>query len=57
MRLGSEEQRRKILAKRGSLRGREKKIVEDWTGKERKMRWKLEEGKRRKESMDWIREN
>lgn len=57
MRLGSEEQRREILAKRGSLRGREKKIVEDWTGKERKMRWKLEGGKRRKESMDWIRKD
>lgn len=57
VRLGSEEQRREISTKRGSLRGREEKIVEDWTWKERKMRWKLEEIARKEEREEkrvWI---
>jgi len=37
------EKRREILEKKKKLRGRKKRIMEDWTWKDRKMRWKLEE--------------
>lgn len=31
------------MEKKSKLRGKKEKIMEDWTWKERKMRWKLEE--------------
>lgn len=43
VRLGSEEQRKEVLRGRKKLRGRRERIMEDWTWKERRMRWKLEE--------------
>jgi len=43
MKLKDERQRKEILEKRRNLRGRRERIVEDWTWKERRMRWKLEE--------------
>lgn len=64
MRLGNEAQKRKIMERKFKLRGRKEKILEDWTWKERKMRWKLEEIARKEmwkgrkvwlEGMGWIR--
>lgn len=54
VRLSSEEQKSGIWANKDKLRGRRERILEDWTWKERRMRWKLEEiarveeGQRRK---------
>lgn len=38
-----EEQRREVLERKKNLKGRQKRIVEDLTWKERKMRWRLED--------------
>lgn len=46
-RLGSEEQKREIMEKKKKLKGRKERIIEDWTWKERKIWWKLEEVARR----------
>lgn len=46
---GGEEQKREVIRKRGNLRGRREKIWEDWTWRERRMRWRLEEIARREE--------
>lgn len=35
------------MRKKSNLKGRRERIVEDWTWKERRMRWKLEEIARR----------
>lgn len=43
VRLGNEAQKRKVMEKKSKLRGRKERILEDWTWKERKMRWRLEE--------------
>jgi len=43
IRVGSEEKRKEILSKKKNLKGRRERITEDWTWKEKKMRWKLEE--------------
>lgn len=48
VRLGNEVQKRKVMETKKKLRGKkerilEERILEDWTWKERKMRWKLEE--------------
>jgi len=43
VRLESEEQKREVMRKKSKLRERKEKIMEDWTWKERRMRWKLEE--------------
>jgi len=37
------EKRREILERKKKLRGRKERIMEDWTWKERRMRWRLEE--------------
>jgi hypothetical protein len=49
VRVESEEQKKEVLEKRRKLRGEREKILKDWTWKERKMRWKLEEIARKKE--------
>lgn len=43
VKLGSEEQKREVMRNKRKLKGRREKIMEDWTWKERRMRWKLEE--------------
>jgi len=43
------EKRREILKKKKKLRGRKERIMEDWTWKERRMRWRLEEIAREEE--------
>lgn len=43
MRLKNEEQRREVLERKKNLKGRKERIVEDLTGKERKMRCRLED--------------
>lgn len=47
--LVSEEQRGEIMKRKRELKGRKERIMEDWTWKERKMRWRLEEIARREE--------
>lgn len=43
VRFQNEEQKRVVMIKKSGLKGRKERIVDDWTWKERKMRWKLEE--------------
>lgn len=43
VRLKDEEQKKEIWDKKKMLRGRKERIMEDWTWKERRMRWRLEE--------------
>jgi len=43
VRLGDEEQKKKVMEKKNRLKGRKERILEDWTWKERRMRWKLKE--------------
>jgi hypothetical protein len=43
IKLKSEEQKREVLDRRRNLRGERERVLEDWTCRERKMRWKLEE--------------
>lgn len=40
VRLENEEQKREVMNRKRELKGREERILEDWTWKERKMRWK-----------------
>lgn len=42
VRLEDEGQRKEVWNNKKKLRGREERILEDWTWKERKMRWSLE---------------
>ncbi|EZA50333.1 hypothetical protein X777_11277 [Ooceraea biroi] len=55
VKLDNEEQKREIMSKKSNLRGREERVMDDWTWKERRMRWRLEEiargGKQGEESM------
>lgn len=44
-----EEQKNEIMRKKSMLKGEKERISEDWTWKERKMRWRLEEIARKKE--------
>lgn len=48
IKLGCEEQRKEIWEKKNRLKGRKERILEDWSWKERRMRW-LEEIARKKE--------
>ena len=41
VRLENEEQRKEVWNRKKNLRGREERILADWTWKERKMRWRL----------------
>lgn len=43
VKLEDQEQKREIMRKKGMLKGRKERILDDWTWKERKMRWSLEE--------------
>jgi len=43
VRLKNEEQRNEVIKMKRNLKGKRERIVEDWTWKERKMRWRLEE--------------
>jgi len=43
------ERRKEILEKRRNLRGRRERIMEDWTWRERRMRWRLVELAREEE--------
>jgi len=43
VRLKNEEQRNEVMRMKKTLKGKRERIMEDWTWKERKMRWKLEE--------------
>jgi len=43
VKLGSEEQKREVMGRKSKLKGREERISEDLSWKERKMKWKLEE--------------
>lgn len=57
VKLGNKEQKREVMGSKNKLKGRKEKIIEDWTWKERKMRWKLEEIARyeeRKRNKVWI---
>lgn len=49
VRLAKEEQKWEIIRKKSMLRGRKERIGEDWTWKERKIKWKLEEIARKEE--------
>lgn len=49
VKLGNEGQKREVLEKKRSLRGRRERIMEDRTWKERKMKWKIEEIARKEE--------
>lgn len=49
VKLKGDEQKREIMRKKRELTGRREKVMEDWTWKEKKMRWKLEEIARKKE--------
>jgi len=49
VRLKSEVQRGEIMKRKRELKGRKERIMEDWTWKERKIRWRLEEIARREE--------
>lgn len=49
VRLENEEQRRKVMERKKTLRGRKERIMEDLTWKERKMRWRLEQIARKEE--------
>lgn len=49
VRVDREEERREILEKKRKLKGRREKMMDDWTWKERRMRWKLEEIARKEE--------
>ncbi|XP_067207866.1 golgin subfamily A member 6-like protein 22 [Linepithema humile] len=57
IRIENEEKRREIWEKKKTLTGRKERIVEDWTWKERRMRWKLEKRAReegRKGKNVWV---
>ncbi|KMQ88741.1 hypothetical protein RF55_11715 [Lasius niger] len=43
VRMENEKQKRDIMGKKRNLKGGKKRIMEDWTWNERKMRWKLGE--------------
>jgi len=43
------EKRKEILEKKKNLRGRRERIMEDWTWRERRIRWRLEELARKEE--------
>lgn len=43
VKLESEEQKLEVIRRKRNLKGRRGRIMENWTWKERKMRWKLEE--------------
>ncbi|XP_020293510.1 protein PXR1-like [Pseudomyrmex gracilis] len=47
VRMGKEDQRSDVMKKKYKLKGSRERIMEDWTWKERKMRWRLEEIARR----------
>lgn len=49
VRLRNIEQRREVLGKKKSLKERKKRIKEDWTWKEKKMRWIGGSSKKREE--------
>jgi len=49
IKIEEEEKRREIWSKKKNLRGRKKRIHENWTWKERKMKWKLKETARLEE--------
>ncbi|RLU19487.1 hypothetical protein DMN91_008044 [Ooceraea biroi] len=49
VKLSNEEQKREVMLMKKNLRGREERIMDDWTWKERRMRWKLEEIAREEE--------
>lgn len=58
--LGSEEQRREVMEKKKKLRGKKERIMENWTWKERKMKWKLKEVAKREEKEGrkvWVRKD
>lgn len=42
VKLGNEEQKRKVLGRKMKLKGKKEKIMDDWTWKEKRMRWRLE---------------
>lgn len=57
VKLKGEEHKREIMRKKRELKGRRNKVIEDWTWKERNMRWKLEEIAReeeRREMRVWL---
>lgn len=56
VRVEKEETRREIWEKKKALKGRKKRIVEDWTWEERKIRWSLEKIAREEEGKGrvWI---
>ncbi|KMQ92891.1 hypothetical protein RF55_7067 [Lasius niger] len=49
VKIKSEEQRKEVLVRKKHLMGRKERIMEDWTWRERKMRWRLEEIAREEE--------
>lgn len=59
IKLENEEERKEILEKQRNLKGKKERNMEDWTWKERRMRWKLEEiaGKEEREGRRTWKEN
>jgi len=47
VRLESVEQKKKVMERKNRLKGRKERILEDWTWKERRIRWKIEKIARR----------
>lgn len=43
VKLRNEKQKKEVIEKKKRLRGRKESVMEDWTWKERRMRWKFEE--------------
>ncbi|KAL6417641.1 hypothetical protein ACFW04_012599 [Cataglyphis niger] len=57
IRLKNEDQKREVWNKKKLLKGRKERILEDWTWKERRMRWSLEriaKGEEKKGRKVWI---
>lgn len=49
VRLAKKEQKKKVLRKKGALRGRKERISKDSTWKKRKMKWRLKKIAREEE--------
>lgn len=49
VKLKNEDQKKEIMRRKRELKDRREKVMEDWTWKERKMKWKEEEITKEKE--------
>lgn len=53
VRLEGEEQKRELMREKSNIKRKEERIVEDWTWKERNMRWLKKIAKERKGNSIW----